>query len=485
MAKKVIIIGAGLAGLSTGIYLQQSGVDTEIFELSGWAGGMCTAWVRNGYRFDGCIHWMVGTKPGDGFNALYCEVGALEENTIIYSADSFFLELSGVMYEVPMEISKFRAFLHSLSEKDGDKIDGFCDDITTMIHTKMPAGAPSNLSEMIGFMKDSGGFISLARKYLGRTVGGVAQAFQCQTIRDFLTTLMPAEFSAEALIMMLGTRMSGNAGYPMGGALEMIRRMEAKYRVLGGKINFCAKADEIVIENGKAVGIRSKGTFYPADAVVAACDAYDTLQNMLGGKYEHSQLNEMLKTAPLFDPLALVSFGLTRKFNIPYSTLYECPEGIQVTPEVTRYSFSIRSFDFDASAAPDHCSSVMVMLSAPLDYWVKLRTENQSAYKKQKQQLSAAVIDAVERRIPGFRDAVSVVDVATPATYVHLANLYRGSFEGFLPTPKALKTNIKKTLPGVKNFCICGQWTSAGGGICSAVADGKRAANLIKKGLRL
>lgn len=152
----------------------------------------------------------------------------------------------------------------------------------------------------------------------------------------------------------------------------------------------------------------------------------------------------MLKTAPLFEPLALVSFGLTKKFNIPYSMRYECPEGIQVTPEVIQHSFSIRSFDFDASAAPEHCSSVMVMLSAPLDYWEKLRSENQNEYNRQKQQLTAAVIDAVERRIPGFKDAVRVVDVATPATYVHLANLYRGSFEGFVPTPAALKTNIKK-----------------------------------------
>lgn len=52
------------------------------------------------------------------------------------------------MYEVPMEISKFKAFLHTLSEKDGDKIDELCGDITAMMHTKMPTGAPSNLSEM-------------------------------------------------------------------------------------------------------------------------------------------------------------------------------------------------------------------------------------------------------------------------------------------------------------------------------------------------
>jgi phytoene dehydrogenase-like protein len=484
MSKKVIIVGAGLAGLSAGIYLGQSGVETEIFELAGRAGGMCTAWVRKGYRFDGCIHWMVGTKPGTGFNKLYRNVGALEENTVIYSSDSLFSEVNGVMYEIPMEISKFRAFLHTFSEQDGDKIDEFCDDIDIMINTEMPTGVPTDISEFIDFMKNGKGFIGLARKYLGKTVGEFAGTIRNQTIRDILTHLMPAEFSAETLIMMLGTRMGGNAGYPMGGALEMIRRMETKYRELGGINHFNAKVDKIVVEKGKAAGVYSNGKFYPSDAVIAACDAHDTLQNMLEGKYKHNRLDKMLKTARLFDPLALVSFGLTKKFNIPYSVNYECPEGISVAPNVKVYSFGIRSFDFDAAAAPEGCSSVMVALGAPLEYWKNLRSENITEYNKQKQRLADAVTDAVERRIPGFKAAVSVVDVATPATYVRFANLYRGSFEGFTPTPSALKTNIKKTVRGVKNLLICGQWTSAGGGICSAVADGKRAADKIIRGIK-
>ncbi len=82
-----------------------------------------------------------------------------------------------------------------------------------------------------------------------------------------------------------------------------------------------------------------------------------------------------------------------------------------------------------------------------------------------------------------FQDAIEAVDVATPATYVRLANLYKGSWEGFAPTPKALATRINKTVPGLKNFAICGQWTSAGGGICSAVISGKEAAEIAEKAL--
>ena len=58
--KKIIIIGSGIAGLSAGCYLQINGYDTEIFELHNTPGGLCTAWKRNGYTFDGCIHSLGG-----------------------------------------------------------------------------------------------------------------------------------------------------------------------------------------------------------------------------------------------------------------------------------------------------------------------------------------------------------------------------------------------------------------------------------------
>ena len=53
--KKVIIIGAGIAGLSAASYLQRNGYDTEIFEAHSLPGGLCTSWKRVDYTFDYCI----------------------------------------------------------------------------------------------------------------------------------------------------------------------------------------------------------------------------------------------------------------------------------------------------------------------------------------------------------------------------------------------------------------------------------------------
>ena len=449
--------------------------------MASWAGGVCTAWTRKGFRFDGCVHWMVGTRPGDPFYNLYLEVGALEETTPIYNAEFIKIEIEGILYEVPMELSGFRTFLHTLAPEDTKKVNQLCRDIETMMLTALPTGAPSTLPELFSFLKNSSGFLSLAFKYLKMTVEAYGVSFQSTAIRSLLYHLMPKEYSMTTLIMMLGTRMSGNAGYPLGGASDIIARMEAKYRSLGGKINFNSKVDEIIIENQKAQGIHSKGIFYPSDGIIAACDAYDTLKNMLRGKFKHPHLDPLLQDAPLFFSLALVSFGLDKKFEIPYAIDYQCPEGIHTSPDTITYDLSLRSFEFDPSSAPEGCSSVMAMFTAPLTYWQTLRGTDYETYKKQKQLLADEAANALDRRIPGFKNAIVVTDVATPATYVRLANLYKGSFEGFAPTPESLKVTIRPTLPGVKNLVLCGQWTVVGGGICTAVKSGKDASGLILK----
>ena len=64
MKKKIIIIGSGITGLSAGIYSAMNGFDTEIIEMHNVAGGQCTAWERKKYRFDYCLHWLVGTSKG-------------------------------------------------------------------------------------------------------------------------------------------------------------------------------------------------------------------------------------------------------------------------------------------------------------------------------------------------------------------------------------------------------------------------------------
>ena len=56
--KKIIIIGAGITGLCSGIFLLKKGFEVSIYEKNDFAGGCCTGWGRDGYYIDNCMHWL-------------------------------------------------------------------------------------------------------------------------------------------------------------------------------------------------------------------------------------------------------------------------------------------------------------------------------------------------------------------------------------------------------------------------------------------
>ena len=61
----IIVIGAGIAGLSAGCYGQMNGYRTQIFEKGSSPGGLCTSWRRNGYIFNGCCLLYTSPSPRD------------------------------------------------------------------------------------------------------------------------------------------------------------------------------------------------------------------------------------------------------------------------------------------------------------------------------------------------------------------------------------------------------------------------------------
>ena len=59
-SKRVIIVGAGISGLTAGIYARRAGFYVTILESHNIPGGLSTAWKRKGYLFEGGMHCLTG-----------------------------------------------------------------------------------------------------------------------------------------------------------------------------------------------------------------------------------------------------------------------------------------------------------------------------------------------------------------------------------------------------------------------------------------
>ena len=84
MGKEIIIVGAGISGLSAGCYAQMNGYKTAIYEMNKIPGGLCTAWQRKGFTFDISMHMLTGSVSGP-YHKMWEELGVSRKFQISFS----------------------------------------------------------------------------------------------------------------------------------------------------------------------------------------------------------------------------------------------------------------------------------------------------------------------------------------------------------------------------------------------------------------
>ncbi len=91
------------------------------------------------------------------------------------------------------------------------------------------------------------------------------------------------------------------------------------------------------------------------------------------------------------------------------------------------------------------------------------------------------MLELLEKRFGDVRSKVEMTDVSTPATFMRYTSNWKGSFEGWLWTPKVGLGRVRKTLPGLDNFYMAGHWVEPGGGLPAAMKSGRDVAQIMCK----
>jgi len=319
MKKNIIVIGSGFGGLGAASRLLSAGHDVTIIEKRDKLGGRAYVYEKNGFKFDGGptvitapfmfddIFEAAGKKREDYFKLVPCNpfyrIFDDEGNGFDYNSDHDFI-LSEIRKRNPDDVEGYEKFIKTtkpIFEK------GFIElaDKPFLKFTDMLKVAPDliKLKSHQSVYKYVSTFID--DEFLRRTfsfhpllVGG----------NPFDTT------SIYSMIHYL--EREWGVHYALGGTGAIVNSLEKLIREQGGNIHTEAEVDEILVKNGRAVGVQLKdGEKLDADIVVSNADVAFTYKNLINPKHRKKYTDRKIERTKYSMSLFVIYFGTKKRYT--------------------------------------------------------------------------------------------------------------------------------------------------------------------------
>ncbi|MDD4478593.1 MAG: NAD(P)/FAD-dependent oxidoreductase [Mesotoga sp.] len=474
--KRIAIVGAGIAGLSAGCYAQMNGFETEIFELHNNPGGLCTSWKRKDYTIDGCIHHLPGASSSSKLYTMWKELGAIEDGRILF--DSILrrtIDSGGNELNLYTDLVRLKEHLMEISPADREAIDQYLKAAQKFTKFELLAMVSGGGKDKLSMIPHLPGIMNW---------GPVSpEQFASRFKNSFLQKAFPtAQYDFQGIPMMIHLSFLAGCsiksmGWPVGGSLAFSKRIAKRYEELGGKIHYRSRVKSIAVKNDRAVGLTLEDrTKANADIVVSAADGYSTIYDMLNGKYKDDFIDEYYANPPDEQEMnAYVSLGVNLPLNdLPHGVTWLMDEKLELSDRCYQ-KMDLEVLNSKTEMVPEGKSVVRIPFTASYSYWKKLSCDRE-LYVDKKHEIATKVIERLGVLIPGIKEKIEVVDVSTPIT----TERFTGNFHGMqVWTPRSkqgriMSKGLSKTLPGLDDFYMVGQWAQGLIGIATAAVQGKK-----------
>ena len=479
---RLLIIGAGVAGLSAGIYAARSGYRVTILEKHDLPGGLCTSWRRKGYLFDGSVAGLAGTSPDMAIHRLWQDLGVID-HCPLHDPDDFGTVVApdGRRVTVFTDVDRLEDEFLAAFPADAAAVREFCAAVRTCGRLDLPFKTQTGLRGAVASLRSAPTMV--------RTLPAVLK-YGRMTLREFtrrltdpLATLTFANLvhfggpDVPLLTVLLPLAYADRraTGIPLHGWLSFSRAVEGRLEELGGAVRYGAEVAALTQTGGRVTGVRlADGEEVSADRVLSAAD----------GRFTHAMLlgEPEWEVARLFDPNRVsdqpvqVNLGVALDWRSGAVTL-PLPERPVVAGR-RQSRVTIHTKHYDPEAAPPGKSAVTAFLESSYDFWRPLAADG-DAYRDEKQACADVVIAALERELPGAADAVEVVDVSTPLTRERYTGNWMGAMQARRPDSSLVGALLQRgpryDHPALDGFWMAGQWVEAWGGITTAAQSGRNA----------
>ncbi len=508
----VIVIGAGISGLTSAALLSRAGLSVGVFEMDTRPGGYLAGFKRKEFRFDSAIHWLNQCGPKGLVTRIFDFIGtdhptALSQPNIKrYQGDNYDYLLTDKPDDLKEEFIKL--FPH---EKKG--IERFFKDAKQIgsAFDSLPAFTRSletmSLLEMMVFNMTRLKFALVFLKHI-RFTGpeGTVKGLQRYFKDPEMLKIFGSEEELLSCLVPIGWAYYGDyQSPPKGGSQVFPEWLDYAVEKMGNDVYYQCRVEKVELENGQAVGIQlnRKGEKFSVKAkhIIAACDVETLYEKMLPETAIPKEVKDKLHNAQLYSSAVTISLGIdcpVEDFGLDDAMLFIVRDDVKRTehnlgdPHKAGISILAPSFR-DPSLAPAGKGTMTIYCYASFDQDDKWKTEvdengnlkRGEAYKKFKQEFADVLIDRVEKKLgKEIRSHIEYCDIATPITHWRYTGNRDGSLMGARPGKANMQAKIAGHKTAVKNLWLGGHWAELGGGVPIAVKSGMNAALLVIKNLK-
>lgn len=476
---QIIIIGGGVAGMAAGIRALSGGHKAVIVEQHHSAGGNLTGWDREGYHIDNCIHWLTGTNPVTGLYRTWQELGVLGDVPVHQGESLYTYTCDSGSISLYRNISRLEAALYAYSRGDEKEIARL---IRAVRAARTVCGVSAADNAKPASAAETALHAPMLLRYLPMTTGELADRFHSQVIRGFLRSLLSDCFGALALLIVFATYCSDNGGIPTGSSCAMAKRMEERFRSLGGILLCGTAASGIEISDGRAQAVTlADGRRLAADHVVLACDPACAFGRLLDRSYLPRELRKRYENPKMRMFSSFHCAFACEGLSIPFSGDLTCD-----LPDELRCAFGtdylvLREFSHEPGFAPEGMSLIQSMCFCTRAHCERLIAlhERREAYRKEKDRLVALILQAIVERLPQLGGRLRCIDSWSPATYRRYTGAPIGSYIGFTLPQGRIPKMLSPRIPGLDNVFLATQWQQEPGGLPTAASAGIAAARMI------
>ena len=498
----VVVIGAGVAGLTVAAILAKAGLKVSLFEREPQAGGYLAAFRRGHFIFDTSVQWLNQFRPRGFVFRIHRFLG--EDGPRCRMLDRIH-RYKGTHHDYLLT-SKPLEFRDQLlrdfpTERDGI-IALFADAEKLGKHLlflddRMRAACTMTFREKMKHAFDMMRWAWPIRHVVSTSAKkGLHRYFKSTDLRN----LFHSNDTMMSVLVPLGFAFTGDfQALPEGGGGAIVDWLCKMIVKKGGEIHLSSGVSEVVVDDQRvATGVRlSNGQLIQADYVVAACDS----QLLFGEMVPHEAVFERWRRRMANADLYHSSFTIYLGLNCPPSLLGMNEELVHLTEDsvhpservsgdaqTTTISVFAPSFRDPTLASPGK-GTLQIQCPAYLAYQDRWKTgpnfERGEAYNTLKKQYAEALLERVERNlIPGLRQHIEEMTVATPITFFRYTGNQGGGIMGLRPTSKNIRAGLAQIKTPIKRLLLGGQWAAYGGGVPIATKSAVNASLLILRDLR-